>query len=101
MAHLANKSVTFTGLAGKLVDVKVYTTLRSVLCGAGLAYALNEEEYLHLPVIIVFPSVYAGYQCYKNRETLTRIAISNGLTIQLASPIKDKIESQTTSQELK
>jgi hypothetical protein len=49
----------------------VYTvssgSLRNVLLGAGIAYAIEKEQYTHIPIVFVFPSVYAGYQLYKNK----------------------------------
>ncbi len=53
-----------------IVRMKHYTVMTSVLMGAGMAYAISEEKYLHTPVIFLVPSVYAGYQTYKNRETV-------------------------------
>ena len=42
--------------------------VRNVLLGAGLCYAIEKENYWHLPVIWVFPSVYSGYQIFQNRD---------------------------------
>lgn len=42
--------------------------VRNVLLGAGLCYAIEKENYWHLPVIFVFPSIYAGYQIFQNRD---------------------------------
>lgn len=52
------------------VDVIYYSPIRSLLLGAGFAYAINEEKYHHVPLTLVFPSVYAGYQSYKNRDAI-------------------------------
>ena len=52
------------------ISVGHYTAFRSLLLGAGLCYAIGEEKYLHLPVTVVFPSVYAGYQLYKNKDAV-------------------------------
>ena len=42
--------------------------VRNVLLGAGLCYAIEKENYWHLPVVFVFPSIYAGYQIFQNRD---------------------------------
>lgn len=47
-----------------------YTAFRSILLGAGLAYAVSEEKYFHVPVVVFLPSIYAGYQAYKNKEAV-------------------------------
>jgi hypothetical protein len=47
-----------------------YTATRSVFMGAGLAYCIQQEKYHHIPLIIIFPSAYAGYHTYKNRDTI-------------------------------
>jgi hypothetical protein len=44
-----------------------FTPFRSILAGAGFCYAIEEDKLWHLPVTFFFPSVYAGYQGYKNR----------------------------------
>ena len=44
--------------------------VRNVLLGAGLCYAIEKENYWHLPVAVVFPSIYAGYQVFQNRDIL-------------------------------
>jgi hypothetical protein len=46
--------------------------VRSVLLGAGLCFAIEKENHWHLPVIIIFPSPYAGYQIFQNRDTIVK-----------------------------
>ena len=46
------------------------TTARNLLMGAGLGYCVSEEKWLHLPVVVLVPSVYAGYQLYQNRRVV-------------------------------
>jgi hypothetical protein len=63
---------TYAGMRMKDVVTKNmnfthFTPARNVMMGAGLAYAFGEEKYLHVPVILLVPSVYAGYQAFKNR----------------------------------
>ena len=36
--------------------------------GCGTAYIMEEKKYQHIPVFILFPSIYCGYNMYKNRE---------------------------------
>jgi len=45
---------------------------RNLLLGAGLCYAVKKEQYTHLPLIFLFPSVYAGYHLYENKEQAIR-----------------------------
>ncbi len=45
---------------------------RNLLLGAGLCYAVKKEQYFHVPVIIIFPSIYAGYHLYENKELVVR-----------------------------
>ena len=66
-----------TGMAAKYIapmrqyiDVRQFTAFRSFLLGAGFAYAISEDKYHHLPVTFLIPSVYAGYQTYKNRDVI-------------------------------
>ena len=48
----------------------VFTPARNFLCGLGLAYAVSNEKYAHIPLIVVIPSVYTGYQVYMNRNDI-------------------------------
>ena len=50
------------------VMIQHFTWPRSVLCGAGLAFAAEKEKYWHMPITYLFPSAYAGYQVYKHRN---------------------------------
>jgi hypothetical protein len=43
---------------------------RNILLGMSLAYAYEKEKYLHFPIILLFPSIYAGYHIYKNKEII-------------------------------
>ncbi len=47
-----------------------YTWQRSVLMGAGLAYAWSSDRAIHTPLIVLMPGAYAGYQIYKNRQSV-------------------------------
>jgi len=62
----------------KLVEPIRYITnhhfgsFRNVLLGAGLCYAVQNEKYTHLPVIFIFPSIYAGYNLFENKEDVIK-----------------------------
>jgi hypothetical protein len=47
---------------------------RSIVLGMGLSYAIEKENYLHVPLTILFPTAYAGYHAYKNRNDIMRWA---------------------------
>lgn len=59
-----------TRIQPAITQIQHFGAARNVLVGAGLAYAISEGKYTHTPIAFVFPSVYAGYQTYKNRETI-------------------------------
>jgi hypothetical protein len=49
----------------------IFGPTRNILMGASLAYAVEKKEnYLYFPIILVFPSVYAGYHIYNNKEAI-------------------------------
>jgi hypothetical protein len=54
----------------KLITQYVVGTPRNVLLGASLAYALERKDHTHIPIILLFPSVYAGYHLYTHRNTI-------------------------------
>jgi hypothetical protein len=43
---------------------------RNILMGMSLAYASTNQNYLHFPIIFLFPSIYTGYHIYKNKENI-------------------------------
>ena len=63
-------------VASKHINFTHYTPARNVMLGGGLAYAFSEETYLHTPVVVVFPSIYAGYQAFKNRSRIAEFVRS-------------------------
>ena len=54
----------------RTLNVNHFTSFRNILCGAGIAYAVAEEKYTHLPLAVLIPSIYAGYQAYSNRAAI-------------------------------
>jgi hypothetical protein len=67
-------------MASKLTNepVKIITnylfgaTTRSILMGAALCYSIKKENWTHIPLIIIFPSVYTGYHLYDNKEIVIK-----------------------------
>ena len=52
--------------------VSMIGTTRNLFLGSGLAYAVQKEDYLHIPVIVLFPSVYVGYHSYMNKDIMAK-----------------------------
>ena len=53
-----------------VISLHKFGPLRSIILGAGLAYAVEQEKYTHIPIVIVLPTVYAGYQAYMNKNSI-------------------------------
>jgi hypothetical protein len=53
----------------KVLTYYVYGTVRGLLAGAGLCHAVQNKKYEEIPLTLFFPSVYAGYHVYKNKES--------------------------------
>jgi hypothetical protein len=47
-----------------------HTYISNLVMGAGFAYAISNEKPLHLPVVYIFPSIYAGYQLFRNQDAI-------------------------------
>ena len=43
-------------------------SLRNVFIGAGISYAIEQENYIEIPLICIIPSIYSGYHLFKRRE---------------------------------
>ena len=50
------------------ITIFTHGVVRNFLGGASLCYALEQKAYIHVPLIAIFPSAYAGYQVFQNRE---------------------------------
>jgi hypothetical protein len=56
----------------KVLTYYVYGTVRNLLAGAGLCYAVQNKKYEEIPLTLFVPSVYAGYHVYKNKEDVVQ-----------------------------
>lgn len=56
----------------KVLTYYVYGTVRNLLAGAGLCYAVQNKKYMEIPLTLFVPSVYAGYHVYKNKEDVVQ-----------------------------
>jgi hypothetical protein len=50
----------------------IFGSTRNILAGAGLCYALQREKYIEVPLTIFFPSIYAGYHLYYNKDNVVK-----------------------------
>ena len=57
-------------LPTKITHQYVYGPLRNLLLGASLCYSIEKGNYHHIPIVWFFPSIYAGYQTYSNRDSI-------------------------------
>ncbi len=58
--------------AHDVLRVAHFTPLRNLLLGAGLCFSIQQETYWHIPAVAIFPSVYAGYQTFKHKDSVAR-----------------------------
>ena len=45
-------------------------TVSLFFLGGGLGYILEKKNYSHIPVFILFPEAYCGYNIYKHRSEI-------------------------------
>jgi hypothetical protein len=57
-------------LITRTLNLNTRNWVSNFLGGAGIAFAFERDKYWHAPIAFVFPSLYAGYHVYKNKETL-------------------------------
>lgn len=41
--------------------------IREMFLGIGLADAIENKKYFHIPFVVCFPGIYCGYTLYQNR----------------------------------
>lgn len=54
----------------QFIKLQHFTPARSILFGAGLAFAFEKKKLWHLPAVVLVPSVYVGYQAFKARDAV-------------------------------
>jgi hypothetical protein len=69
--------------SAKFVTHYVFGAPRNIMVGAGLAYAVQNELYLHLPLIFLTPSIYVGYHLYNNKERVIQWIREHGGSMRL------------------
>ena len=55
-----------------VLHIAHFTPLRNILFGAGLCFSIQQETYWHIPAVVMVPSVYAGYQTFKHKDSVAR-----------------------------
>jgi len=53
-----------------LSHAKPLGTVSSFLLGSGLCYSIQNEKYWHIPLVLICPTAYTGYQIYKNKDEI-------------------------------
>jgi hypothetical protein len=76
LLHIMNTTAA-QALVTRTLNLNTRNWVSNFLGGIGIAYAIEREKYWQTPIAFVFPSLYAGYHTYKNRET-----IFNKLTLE-------------------
>ena len=59
-------------IQNQIISHYIFGPSRNILLGAGLCFAIEKKEYIHIPIIILFPSIYTGYHLYDNKEKIIR-----------------------------
>jgi len=58
--------------SAKIVTNYVIGSTRNILLGGSVYYAVEKDNYYHIPLIILVPSVYTGYHMYKNKNEIVK-----------------------------
>ena len=64
-------SATVNKLIGEIpttITHRVFGVTRSFLAGAGLCYTVEKKPRHYIPLPLLFPSAYAGYQLFQKKE---------------------------------
>ena len=59
-------------LSMPMIKSMIPNTISLFFLGGGISYIMEEKKYTHLPVFILFPEAYCGYNMYKNRDAIIR-----------------------------
>lgn len=47
------------------INLFVHGYMSNLIRGIGLAFCIEQDKYLHLPLPLLCPSIYLGYQAYQ------------------------------------
>ena len=53
-----------------MIKSMIPNTVSLFFLGGGLGYIIEEKKYIHIPIFVLFPEVYCGYNMYKHREKI-------------------------------
>jgi hypothetical protein len=56
--------------------------VRNLIMGGTLCYAIQQERYWHIPVILLTPSIYAGYNLFENKVEVMKFIASSKKQLQ-------------------
>jgi hypothetical protein len=51
-------------------NISVTNFVTSLFMGGGLCYTFEQKKYWHIPLVVLFPSVYTGYHLFKNHDKI-------------------------------
>ncbi len=73
MSHIPNK-ITYKILSdvSEPISIRITTYMTNLFRGIGIAYCIEKEKYMHLPITLMFPSIYLGYQIFTNKEYIKK-----------------------------
>jgi hypothetical protein len=60
----------FSNESTRLIYNYAFGPTRNLLLGAGLCFAIQNKFYTHLPIIVLFPSIYVGYHTFNNKDDI-------------------------------
>jgi hypothetical protein len=67
----------------KIITQYISGTARNFFLGSGLCYTIQNEKYWDIPVLFIFPTIYAGYNTFKNKDNIIKYINQNsGLNIR-------------------
>ena len=55
--------------------------MRNIIGGAALCYAIQNRKYNHIPIILIFPSAYTGYQAFNHKEKIVDWLLNQAVKI--------------------
>ena len=50
--------------------VRIISPIHGLILGSSLCFAIDRKKYSHIPIILIAPSIYCGYQLYNNKKIL-------------------------------
>ena len=65
-------NVSLKEIPNIIIRHNTFSIMSALLMGGGLCHAVDQKQYTYIPLVVLMPSVYAGYHIYNNKYAVKK-----------------------------